>query len=133
MKLIKPGRKVVPDSIIVTCQKFNGRGCGAVMEITPEDCFYTNSPENVCLNDPLSFFCESCGLMLTPASDLMDPKDSLTQREREELSPDTGMNRWPVKIKNGPLANVPPWACNKKIFKHIDDFCAQHRSDWGIR
>lgn len=103
MEIIKPGKSnEVPKFFITTCDKGYGRGCGAELKVFPEDCF--KCPYGGLPMQYLSFYCDHCGLMLTPDYDRVSP---------EHISPawgeETLKNYTNVKTED----NCPPWNAAK--------------------
>ena len=126
MEIIKPGREV-PKFFIASCQKLGNRGCGAELKVTPEDCFQCPYATSWHDDTPigggrwLSFYCEQCGLLLTPDYDYADK------------------NQWKgiedKAIKMGLCfktdENVPPWS--HVNFPTMKDFNEKHDIKFGIR
>lgn len=70
MEIIKRGENVPPDFFITDCRKNDGSGCGATLKVYAIDCFKCPfvGGENY-----LSFYCEQCGLILTPDNTSQKP------------------------------------------------------------
>jgi len=117
MEILKRGENVPPKFFITDCRKVYGRGCGAVLKVTPEDCFRCPFQGKPC--HWLSFYCEQCGLILTP--------DERCEEKELEGLPEDVKAQFPVRTTD----NVPPWS--HIGFPTFDEFNKKHGIEWGIR
>lgn len=95
MNIITPG-DTLPTSFTATCIR-QGRHCGAIMEVTADDCFKAAIGQGWML----SFFCGHCGVTLTPDYELL--MEDSCQGIAPELLEELGIG---IKTKD----NVPPWS-----------------------
>lgn len=125
MRIIEPGKEL-PKSFITTCDKGLGRGCGAVLEVSVDDCFQCPYAESHFSDEPLaggrylSFYCESCGLILTPDYERIE--ESKYNSMGDDFKP-----IFAVKTKD----NCPPWS--SAGFPTFKEFNEKHNIKWGIR